>query len=46
MLRSLAFILCLAAASVGVGLIFMPAGLIAGGLLGAVALVADARGRS
>lgn len=46
MLRSLVFILCLATAAVGVGLIFVPAGLIAAGALGAGALVADARGRA
>lgn len=41
---TLIFIACLAAIAVGAGLIFLPAGLIVGGTLGAAAVVVAQRG--
>lgn len=45
MLRTIVFICCLASVAAGAGMVFLPAGLIAGGGLGMAALVLEARGR-
>jgi hypothetical protein len=44
-IADLLLIACLAAVAIGAGLVYLPAGLIVGGLLGAGTVLAEMRGR-